>query len=76
MHRAVLCGLVQVKIGGGSDLDTEQVCELLTSATDSVMVHSVGFTLTLYRYVEVNRRISTCSRPSSLDIMVPRIQSL
>ena len=28
----------------------EQVYDALTTATDSVCVHAVGFTLTLYRY--------------------------
>ena len=40
-----------MKIGGGSDLDTDQVHDLLTTATDSICVHTVGFTLTLYRCV-------------------------
>ena len=69
LRRAILYGLMQVKIGGGSDLDTEQVCELLTCATDSVCVHSVGFTLTLYRYTLITSLYSPsfdlhcCSRP-------------
>ena len=42
-----------MKIGGGSDLDTDHVRDMLTTATDSVCVHTVGFTLTLYRYVHL-----------------------
>ncbi len=37
-------------MGGGCDLDMDQVAEALTAGTDSIRVHTVGFTLTLYRW--------------------------
>lgn len=39
----------QVRVGGGCDLDMDTVSDALTHGTDSVQVHSVGFTLTVYR---------------------------
>lgn len=41
----------QVRVGAGCDLDMDQVAEVLTAGTDSICVHSIGYTLTVYRYI-------------------------
>lgn len=38
-------------MGAGCDLDMDQVAEVLTAGTDSICVHSIGYTLTVYRYI-------------------------
>jgi hypothetical protein len=37
----------------------DQVAEVLTAGTDSICVHSIGYTLTLYRYIVSSLRFST-----------------
>ena len=41
----------QVRVGAGCGLDMDQVAEVLTAGTDSICVHSIGYTLTVYRYI-------------------------
>ena len=52
----------QVRVGAGCDLDMDQVAEVLTAGTDSICVHSIGYTLTVYRYIGgAMRRTVQCS---------------
>ena len=56
---AMLCGdspavSMQVKAGGACQTDMQEVHDLLTAATDSICVHSVGYTLTLFRWAELH----------------------
>lgn len=39
----------QVRIGAGCDLDMDTVAQVLEEGTDSLCVHSIGYTVTLYR---------------------------
>mmetsp|Transcript_4042 Transcript_4042/g.11713 ORF Transcript_4042/g.11713 Transcript_4042/m.11713 type:complete len:414 (+) Transcript_4042:64-1305(+) len=41
--------IVKVKVGGGCDADLDTIRDVLTEGTDSVQIHTIGFTLTLYR---------------------------
>lgn len=45
-----------MRIGGGCDLDMDKVAEALTAGTDSDAVHSIGYTLTLYRCGRMRRQ--------------------
>lgn len=41
--------LLQVRAGGGSDMDMKELGAELSAALDCVVVHKIGFTLTLFR---------------------------
>lgn len=51
--------LVKVRIGAGCDLDMDTVAQVLEEGTDSVCVHSIGYTVTLYRDKSLPRPLSS-----------------
>lgn len=62
----VTAGELQVKAGSACQTDMQSVHDLLTAATDSVCVHSVGYTLTLFRCTSSSSPIRLCLCTPSL----------
>ena len=47
---------MQVKVGSGNEDDLRETAAEITAAVDAVVVHQIGFTLTLYRSKALPRR--------------------